>query len=191
MQFKKNHCNGQVIWFSRDLANPSFYPVVHALSLVHHAVILRQSPSDPICMYQDTTDNTVYLTGAAITEYFWHIVKLVYPDINAAALASISSHSLQVTASVLLAEAGMAVYFIKLRPDWISDCFEVYIWNTLRMANMHNLVIARTPITLSSANLNLKLVSDDEDRGFLGNYELEDNDWALYYKCSPIIFNDH
>jgi len=44
------------------------------------------------------------------------------------------------------------------------------------MANMHNLAIARTPITLSSANLNLKLVSNDEDEGFLDEYELEDND---------------
>jgi hypothetical protein len=103
-------------------------------------------------------------------------VKLVYPDIDAAALASISSHSLQVTACVLLAEAGMAVYFIKLRLRWISDCFKVYIQNTLRMANMRNLAIARAPITLSSTNLNLKLVSDDEDGGFLNDYELEDND---------------
>jgi hypothetical protein len=103
-------------------------------------------------------------------------VTLVSPDINAAALASISSHSLQVTACVLLADAGMTVYFIKLRLCWISDCFEVYIRNTLRMANMHNLAIARTPIMLSSANLNLKLVSDDEDGGFFGNYELEEDD---------------
>jgi hypothetical protein len=99
-------------------------------------------------MYQDTTDDTVYLTGAAITEYFWHVLKLVCPDINAAALVSISSHSLQVTACVLLAEAGMAVYFIKLRLRWISDCFKVYIQNILWMANMHNHEIARTPITL-------------------------------------------
>ncbi len=150
--------------------------MVRALSLVHRAVILGQSPSNPICVYQDTTKNTVYLTGAAITKYFWHVMKLVYPDIDAAALASISSHSLQVTACVLLAEAGMAVYFIKLRLCWISDCFEVYIGNTLRMANMHNLAIARTPIMLSSANLNLKLVSDDKDRGFFDDYELEDDD---------------
>jgi hypothetical protein len=124
---QKNRRNGQVIWFSRDLANPSFRPVVRALSLVCPTVIWGQSPSDPIRVYQDTTNNTIYLTGVAITKYFWHIVKLVYPDINAAALASISSHSLQVTACVLLAEAGMAVYFIKLGLRWISDCFGVYI----------------------------------------------------------------
>ena len=91
---QKNCRNGQVIWYSRDVVNPSFCPVVRALSLVCHSVILGHSPSDPICMYQDTTDNTVYLTKAAITEYFRYVTKLVYPDIDAAALASIFFHSL-------------------------------------------------------------------------------------------------
>jgi len=109
---QKNRRNRQVIWYSRDVANPSFCPVVHTLSLVCRTAILGQSPSDPIFVYPDTTDDTVYLTGAAT-------------DIDASALASISSHSLQVTACVLLAEAGMPVYFIKLRLRWTSDCFEV------------------------------------------------------------------
>jgi len=150
--------------------------VVRALSLVRRAVILGQSPSDPICVYRDTTDNTVYLTGAAITKYFRYVTKLVYPDIDAAALASISSHSLQVTACVLLAEAGMPVYFIKLCLRWISDCFEVCIQNTLKMANMHNIAIAKRPAMLSLAILGLNLVSEDEDVGFLNDYELEDDD---------------
>ena len=69
------------------MANPSFCLVVRALSLVRRAVILGQSPSDPICVCRDTTDDTVYLTGAAITEYFRYVTKMVYPDIDAAALA--------------------------------------------------------------------------------------------------------
>ena len=150
--------------------------MVRALSLLRRATILGQTPSDPICVYQDTTDETVFLTGTAITEYFRYIVKLVYPSIDADALASISSHSLRVTACVLLAEAGMAVYFIKLRLRWISDCFEVYIRNTLRMANMHNLAITGKPLALSPANLKLKLVSDEEDEDPLDDYELEDED---------------
>ena len=44
---QKNRRNGQVIWYSRDVANPSFCPVVRALSLVRRAKILGQSPSDP------------------------------------------------------------------------------------------------------------------------------------------------
>ena len=150
--------------------------MVRALSLVRRAVILGQSPSDPICVYQDTTDDTVYLTGAVITKYFRYVSKLVYLDIVASALASISSHSLQITACVLLAETGMSVYFIKICLRWISDCFEVYIQNTLRMANMHNVVIAKPPDMLSPANLGLNLVSEDEDEGFINDYELEDDD---------------
>jgi len=123
-------------------------------------------------MYRDTTDDTVYLTGAVITKYFWYVTKLVYPDIDAAALASISSHSLRVTPCVLLAEAGMPVYLIKLRLRWISYCFKVYIQNTLKMANM----LVKTPAMLSLlANLGLNLVSEDEDEGFLDDYELEDD----------------
>jgi hypothetical protein len=37
---QKNRRNGQVIWYSRDVANPSFCPVVRALSLVCRAKIL-------------------------------------------------------------------------------------------------------------------------------------------------------
>ena len=66
---QKNRRSGQVIWYSRDVVNPSFCPMVRALSLVRRAKILGQSPSDPICVYQDTTEDTVYLTGAAVTEY--------------------------------------------------------------------------------------------------------------------------
>ena len=108
---QKNCRNRQVMWYSRDKTNHSFCLVVRALSLTHRAVILGQPPSDPICVYQDTTNKTVYLTGAAITEYFQYVTKLIYPDIDEAVLATISSHSLQVTACVLLAEAGMPVYF--------------------------------------------------------------------------------
>ena len=91
---QKNRRNGQVIWYSRDATSPSFFPVVHALSLVCCPVILGQSPSDTICVYRDTTDDTVYLTGTAITEYFRYVTRLIYPDIDEATLAAISSHSL-------------------------------------------------------------------------------------------------
>ena len=70
----------------------------------------------------------------------------------------------------------MPVYFIKLCLRWISNCFEVYIQNTLRMVNMHKDAIANPPATLSPANLGLNLVSKDKDKGFLDDYELEDDD---------------
>jgi hypothetical protein len=45
--------------------------------------------------------------------------------------------------------------------------------NALHMANLHNLAIARTFDTISSANLNLTLVSDNDNDEHLGDYELE------------------
>jgi hypothetical protein len=44
------------------------------------------------------------------------------------------------------------------------------------MANMHNVAIAKPPAKLSPASLGLNLVSEDEDEGFLDDYELEDDD---------------
>jgi hypothetical protein len=48
--------------------------------------------------------------------------------------------------------------------------------NTLHMANLHNLAIARTPDTISSANLDLSLVSNNYDDEHLGDYKLELDD---------------
>jgi hypothetical protein len=45
--------------------------------------------------------------------------------------------------------------------------------NTLHMANLHNLAIARTLDTISSTNLNLTLVINNDDNKHLGDYELE------------------
>jgi hypothetical protein len=70
----------------------------------------------------------------------------------------------------------MLVNFIKLRLRWISNCFEFYIQNTLCMANIHNIGIAKMPATLSPTNLGLNLVSGDEDEGFLDDFELDDDD---------------
>ncbi len=49
--------------------------------------------------------------------------------------------------------------------------------NTLHMTNLHNLAIARTLDTISSAVLDLTLVSNNDDDEYLGDYklELEDN----------------
>jgi hypothetical protein len=50
--------------------------------------------------------------------------------------------------------------------------------NTQHMANLYNLAIARTLDTISSTNLDLTLVNDNDDDEHLGDYklELEDDD---------------
>ncbi len=50
--------------------------------------------------------------------------------------------------------------------------------NTLHMANLYNLAIARMLDMISSANLDLTLISNNDNDEHLGDYELEleDND---------------
>jgi hypothetical protein len=50
--------------------------------------------------------------------------------------------------------------------------------NTLHMVNLHNLAIARMLDAISSANLDLTLVRDNDNDEHLDDYELklEDND---------------
>ena len=60
------------------------------------------------------------------------------PVIPSADLMLISTHSIRVTACVLLHEAGMDGTYIKLRLRWKSDCFEIYLRNTTRITTQHN-----------------------------------------------------
>ena len=71
------------------------------------------------------------------------------PNISAEELELISTHSIRVTAYVLLAEAGNDRWYIKLRLRWMSDCYEVYIHNTSCIALMHNDALSKASRRLS------------------------------------------
>ena len=49
----------------------------------------------------------------------------------------ISTHSIRVTACVLLHEAGKDATHIKLRLHWLSNCFEIYCRNTDTIQAQH------------------------------------------------------
>ena len=54
----------------------------------------------------------------------------------------ISSHSLRVTACVLLHEAGKDGTYIKLRLRWLSNCFEIYLRNSDIIMAQHESALA-------------------------------------------------
>jgi hypothetical protein len=110
-------------------------------------------------------------------------MKLAHPTITEEMLSAISTHSLRVTACVLLAEAGKPIYFIKLRLRWKSNCFEIYLRNTSRVALQHMQAI--TPASSTQSNrthvpLAIENLDDSLQQEFgnitIGDYELEDED---------------
>jgi len=179
---QKNRRNGQVLWYHRDVNNSDYCPVMRALSLVRRAVQLGQSASDPVCVFIKN-NKVVYLTDNDVTSYYRTVTQRVHPTITAEMLSLVSSHSIRVTACILLAEAGMPMYFIKLRLRWISNCFEVYLRNTDRIAMQHLYAITPEGIASSKAksvplvdkNIDLDIVAEFGTIT-IGDYELEDDD---------------
>ena len=139
---QKNRVNGQLISFVREPRFPALCPVSIALAIVRLATELGASQcQDPLCVYRTTTGTVQYLTGASITAYYRYVTKLVFPTVSPSDLHLISTHSLSVTACVLLHEAGMDGSYIKLRLRWKSDCFELYLRNSTRITLRHNLAL--------------------------------------------------
>lgn len=179
---QKNRNNGQVLWYHRDTLNQNYCPVVRALSLVRRAIRLGQSSSDPLCVYLKNGVK-VFLTDKDVTNYFRYTMKLAHPTITDEMLAAISTHSLRVTACILLAEAGKPIYFIKLRLRWKSNCFEIYLRNTSRVALQHMQAITPGNITQSHGT-HVPLTKENLDDSLeeqlgnitIGDYELEDED---------------
>ena len=65
-----------------------------------------------------------------MTNYLRFVTRLTFVHITDDKLKLISTHSIQVTAAVLLAEAGKDGTHIKLRLWWLSNCYMVYLRNT-------------------------------------------------------------
>ena len=127
---QKNRRNGQKVWQKRDRKHVEYCPCVLSIRLVWRAETLGQGRDDPLCVYQDKDGKKKFLIGSEVTKYFRFVVKLVYPNVTAEELKLISTHSIRVTACVLLAEAGKDGWYLKLRLRWLSDCYEIYIRNT-------------------------------------------------------------
>jgi len=178
-EVQKNRRNGQIIWFRRERRYPEYCPVILSLRLVWRAETLGQKGDDPLCVYRDKDGICQYLTGRDVTEYFRFVVKLTMPNISAEELKLISTHSIRVTACVLLAEAGKDGWYIKLRLRWMSDCYEIYIRNTSRIALMHNDAMNEANRRLSEMAVTLvNLPAVLVESGVLDrvSYEIEDDD---------------
>lgn len=176
---QKNRRNGQIIWFRREPRYPKYCPVAISLKVLWRAITLGQGPDDPIFVYQDDSGTNRYLTGGDMTEYFRFVTRLVIPSTSDEELKLISTHSIRVTACVLLAEAGKEGWYIKVRLRWLSDCYEIYIRNTRRIADQHNEALVAANQKLDEVAVTFVNLPDViEESGLLDTelYVVEDED---------------
>ena len=80
----------------------------------------------------------------------------------------------------MLAEAGKSGYYIKLRLRWKSDCFEVYLRNTLTISIQHNAALESANDAMRAHGLaDLSALPDievDNLAAHLEDYVLDDED---------------
>ena len=167
---QKNRMDEQIIWFQRDNTYPNYCPVRISLNLLWRAQTLGQGADDPLYVYQDKAGTKCYLTGQEVTHYFRSVVTSTTPNISPDEVKLILCHSIRVKACVLLAEAGMKGWYIKLRLRWLSNCFEVYIRNTKIIASQHTNALSSSnerlaEVAITPANLPQNLV----ESGILNN----------------------
>ncbi|EJK66882.1 hypothetical protein THAOC_12149 [Thalassiosira oceanica] len=189
-RYQKNHQNGQIIKHGRVPEFPAYDFVDLAMGAVDTARRLGQGDEDPLAVYA-RGDQKLFVTGDDITSYIRMVTRLVFPDISETQLALLSSHSLRVTACVLLHEEGKDGSYIKLRLRWLSDCYTIYLRNSEIIVAQHDEALkpfyARLSEIIAAAGVDCDVdnsrvvvdpsveIDDDED------VEFEDGVQPLFY----------
>ena len=134
---QKNRRNGQIIKHGRNAQFPKYCAVEIGMELVDNARALGQTDDDPLGVFQDEDGSTKYVTGDMVTDWLRFVARLVFPAISDAELSLILTHSIRVTAAVLLHEAGKDGTYIKLRLRWDSEAYNVYLRNSDIIVEQH------------------------------------------------------
>ena len=175
-EVQKNRMNGQEIDHARlPVEHVKYCPVELGLNILSRAKYLDYSePNDPLCVYKDESGVTCFLTGEDITTYYRDITRTVLPNTSDEELKLVSTHSLRVTACVLLHEANKDGTYIKLRLRWKSDCFEIYLRNTKKITAQHALALEESHQQMAAFALDASGLNQIDEVVFAeGNLNLE------------------
>ena len=130
-------------------SNPSRCPVQAALRIRARAICLGVPPHLPIAVFQNSTGSSQYIDDFHVTHKLQSLARSVYNITTSSDLARFTTHSLRVGACVLLHETSQTPDFIKARLRWRSDAYLMYLRNTPKLANLHNIAINESDQILS------------------------------------------
>ena len=137
---QKNRRNGQKISWVINTDQPHLCPVQAAIRIVLRSISLGLSDAMPLGCYiksNKTSSSVVYLTGHAMTQVLRSVAREALPFATEEEIRCFSPHMFRVTACVLLQQAGMSSDYIKTRLRWASEAYQVYLRDTLTLAEQH------------------------------------------------------
>ena len=148
-RFQKNGTNGETLSYMANCSNPSRCPVQATLRIRARAIRLGVPPHLPIAVFQNSTGSSQYIDDFHVTHKLQSLARSVYNITTSSDLARFTTHSLRVGACVLLHETSQTPDFIKARLRWRSDAYLMYLRNTPKLANLHNIAINKSDQILS------------------------------------------
>ena len=141
LQFRKqkNHDNGQLITFKRDIKNPALCPVRAAFRIFIRNRRLHGPPDEPLALCRNQSNTkTIFITGDLTTKLLRKAAIAAHNIPSSSPhLQQWSSHSIRVTAANLLHRANLSDSYIQMRLRWKSTAFLSYLRNTFYAADSH------------------------------------------------------
>ena len=140
IRYQKNQDNYQILTYSASTATPSTCPVQAILRILNRGLRLNLPPFHPVAIAARPQDprGYVYITGGDYTSWLQSIASTVYQLPHKDTTTSKwGTHSIRVTAANLLHRAQFSSEFIKNRLRWRSDTFQMYLRNTIYIAEKH------------------------------------------------------
>ena len=104
---------------------------------------------EPIAKYSDEKGRVFFVTDYQVTALLRKAARETLNIKAKTTLSKWSSHSLRVTAANELHRLNYSESFIKKRLRWKSDAFLVYLRNTIHIARMHTIGLARNTIRIT------------------------------------------
>jgi hypothetical protein len=156
-RIQKNRRNGEVKQVLFDPNNKEMCPVRAAYRIVYRAMSLQQPCDLPVCVYRNKKSELIYLTGAVMSKFLRQMAKKAHPTMTELDLKRYSSHSIRVTAAVLLHEHGCNGDYIKIQLRWQGDSYRVYLRSTKTILKHH------TTALNNSAALSIKLANIEQN----------------------------
>jgi hypothetical protein len=171
---QKNRQNNQQIRLLALKSCPEICPVMNIAQMSLRKFRARHSKDMPLAVFINAEGKVKYLTSAKVTEIIRKAVKSVYPDILKEELMKYSTHSIRVWACVSLDEANKSPGFIKKRLRWMGESYRVYLRDTDKINEQHNLALeesSQAVMDLIDSNIDNQMQTlSKEDREESGEY---------------------
>ena len=134
---QKNRQNRQKIRTKANKKNPAICNVAAGYRMFLRSIRLKKKDTEPICVFVNKSNKTVYMTAAKVTEILRKVARKCHPDWTDEMINRITSHSFRVWALVLLSEVKTKAYTMQARLRWLGDSYRGYLRDTNVIAEQH------------------------------------------------------